>query len=73
LTRTEAISTFSWSSTRTRRSFLTATLASKSRWEGLYGSKVDLVTVGSLQNPYFIRAVDKTRQLVYAAEDTQAA
>jgi predicted nucleotidyltransferase len=45
----------------------------KESLEGLYGRKVDLVTAGSLRNPYFIGAVNKTRQLVYAAEDTQAA
>jgi predicted nucleotidyltransferase len=45
----------------------------KESLEALYGRKVDLVTIGSLQNPYFIGAVNKTRQLVYAAEDAQAA
>ena len=32
-----------------------------------------LVAAGSLQNPYFIEAVNKTRRVVYAAEDPQAA
>ena len=41
--------------------------------EALYGRKVDLVTVGSLQNRYFIDAVNKSRQLVYVAEDAQTA
>jgi predicted nucleotidyltransferase len=41
--------------------------------ELLYGRSVDLVMVGAMANPYFIEAVDKTRQLVYAAEDAQAA
>lgn len=44
----------------------------KESLEALYGRPADLVTVGSLQNPYFIEAVDKTR-LVHAAEDPQAA
>jgi len=41
--------------------------------EALYGRPVDLVTEGSLRNPYFIEAVNKTRRLLYAAEDPQAA
>ena len=41
--------------------------------EALYARPVDLVTAGSLQNPYFVEAVNKSRQLVYAAEDAQAA
>jgi len=45
----------------------------KESLEALYGRNVDLVTVGSLQNPYFIESVNKTRQLVYAAEDAQPA
>jgi uncharacterized protein len=40
----------------------------KESLQALYGRDVDLVTVASLQNPYFIEAVNKTRQLVYAAE-----
>ena len=34
---------------------------------------VDLVTAGSLQNRYFIEAVNRSRRLVYAAEDSQTA
>lgn len=45
----------------------------KESLEALYGRRVDLVSVGSLRNPYFIDAVDKTRQPVYAAEDAEAA
>ena len=45
----------------------------KESLEALYGRSVDLVTIGSLKNPYFIEAVNKTRQLVYAAESAEAA
>jgi len=45
----------------------------KESLEALYGRRVDLVTAGSLRNPYFIEAINKSRQLVYAAEDAQAA
>ena len=45
----------------------------KESLEALYGRSVDLVTVASLRNPYFIAAVNKTRQLVYAAEGAEAA
>jgi predicted nucleotidyltransferase len=45
----------------------------KESLEALYGRRVDLVTAGSLRNPYFIEAVNRSRQLVYAAEDAQAA
>ena len=45
----------------------------KGALEALYGRQVDLVTTGSLQNPYFVEAVNKSRHLVYAAEDAQAA
>jgi len=45
----------------------------KESLEALYGRSVDLVTAGSLQNPYFIEAVNKSRRVVYAAEDPQAA
>ena len=38
----------------------------------LFGSDVDLVTVGSLRNPYFIRAVEATRRLVYGSEEPKA-
>ena len=39
----------------------------------LFGRNVDLVTAGSLQNPYFIEAVNQSRRLVYAAEDAKTA
>ncbi len=45
----------------------------KESLEALYGRPVDLVSAGSLRNPYFIAAVNATRQLMYAQEDAQAA
>jgi uncharacterized protein len=45
----------------------------KESLEALYGRDVDLVMTGALKNRYFIDAVNRTRQLVYATEDTQAA
>jgi len=45
----------------------------KESLEALYGRRADLVTTGSLRNPRFVESVDKSRQLVYAAEDSQAA
>ena len=45
----------------------------KESLEALYGREVDLVMVGAMNNPYFIDSVNKTRQLVYAAKDAQAA
>lgn len=45
----------------------------KESLEALYGRPVDLVTLGSLRNPYFIAAINETRQLVYAHEDAEAA
>lgn len=45
----------------------------KESLEALYGRPVDLVTAGSLRNPYFIAAVNETRRLVYALEDAQTA
>jgi predicted nucleotidyltransferase len=45
----------------------------KESLEELCGRDVDLVTVASLQNPYFIEAVNRSRQLVYASEGAQAA
>jgi hypothetical protein len=45
----------------------------KQSLEALYGRRVDLVTTGSLRNPYFLESVNKSRQLLYAAEDSQAA
>lgn len=39
-------------------------------WEELqelFGRKIDLVDVNAMRNPYFIRQVNASRQLVYAA------
>ena len=33
--------------------------------ESLFGRKVDLVTANSLSNPYFIKEVERTKQLIY--------
>lgn len=35
--------------------------------EQLFGRKVDLITERSLSNPYFIKGVEDTKQLLYAA------
>lgn len=35
--------------------------------EQLFNRKVDLLTERSLSNPYFIRSVEKTKRLLYAA------
>ena len=35
--------------------------------EDLLGRDVDLVTEKTLSNPYFIRSVEQTKQLIYAA------
>jgi predicted nucleotidyltransferase len=45
----------------------------KESLEALYGRSIDLVSAGSLRNPYFIEAVASTRRPVYAAEDAEAA
>lgn len=45
----------------------------KEALEEMYGRNVDLVTIRSMQNPYFIESVNRTRQLIYAAEDAKAA
>lgn len=45
----------------------------KESLEALYGRPVDLVTPASLRNPYFIAAINETRQLVYAHENAEAA
>jgi predicted nucleotidyltransferase len=37
------------------------------RLEALLGRPVDLVMAGALRNKYFIRSVNETRQLLYAA------
>jgi predicted nucleotidyltransferase len=41
--------------------------------EQLFGRKIDLVSASSLSNPYFIAAVNQSRQPVYASARTQAA
>lgn len=38
-----------------------------SELEKLFGRKVDLITERSLSNPYFIKSVQETKQLLYAA------
>lgn len=35
--------------------------------QGLFGRKVDLVEAGAMRNPYFIRRVNESCKLVYAA------
>ena len=35
--------------------------------EALFARKVDLVCAGAMQNPYFIRRVNESRTLLYAA------
>jgi hypothetical protein len=35
--------------------------------EDLFGRAIDLVTVGSIRNPYFKEAVEESKQLLYAA------
>lgn len=41
--------------------------ALKEALEKLFGRPVDLVEPGGLRNPYFIRSVNETRQVIYAA------
>ncbi|MDP2369261.1 nucleotidyltransferase family protein [Rhodoferax sp.] len=41
--------------------------------EKLFNRKVDLVSTAALSNPFFIEAVNRSRQPVYAAPRTQAA
>jgi uncharacterized protein len=41
--------------------------------EQLFGCKIDLVTASALTNPYFIAAVNQSRQSVYASARSQAA
>ncbi len=41
--------------------------------EQLFTRKVDLVSPSALKNPYFIAAVNRSRQPVYALSRTQAA
>src|SRR3989304_2674621 len=45
----------------------------KESLEALYGRPVDLVAAGSLQNPYFIEAVNKTRRGVSVGSDPHKA
>ena len=35
--------------------------------EKLFQRKIDLVTLNSLSNPYFIASIEETKQLLYAA------
>jgi predicted nucleotidyltransferase len=35
--------------------------------EEIYKQKIDLLTENSLSNPYFIRQIEQTKQLIYAA------
>ena len=39
----------------------------KERLEEMFGRPVDLVVEDALKNPYFIQAVERTRENVYAA------
>ena len=39
----------------------------KERLEQMLGRPVDLVMVGALRNPYFIRSVNESRRVLYAA------
>ena len=41
--------------------------------EGLFHLKIDLVSANALSNPYFIAAVNQSRQTVYASPRIQAA
>jgi uncharacterized protein len=41
--------------------------------EALFGRSVDLITDGSIRNPYFREEVDETRQPVYRAHGASAA
>lgn len=41
--------------------------------EQLFSRKIDLVSATALSNPYFIAAINKTRQTVYASARAQAA
>ena len=35
--------------------------------EELFGGKIDLVSASSMRNPYFIKSVNETRQVLYAS------
>jgi predicted nucleotidyltransferase len=39
----------------------------KSDLEGLFGRPVDLVTVGTVRNPYVRATIEQDRQMIYAA------
>ncbi len=41
--------------------------------EQLFARKIDLVTASTLKNPYFIAAVNQSRQTVYASARAQVA
>jgi uncharacterized protein len=41
--------------------------------ETLFGRHVDVITERSIRNPYFRRAVEASRQLIYDERDTSAA
>lgn len=41
--------------------------------ERLFGRKIDLVSASALSNPYFIAAVNQSRQSVYASARAQTA
>lgn len=41
--------------------------------ENVFHRKIDLVSAGALSNPYFVAAVNQSRQTVYASARTQAA
>jgi uncharacterized protein len=45
----------------------------KDSLEALFKRNIDLVTLGALENPYFIDAINQSRELLYAVEETQAA
>ncbi len=47
--------------------WLTRHFEFKERLEALLGRPVDLVMVGGLRNPYFIRSVEASRMLLYAS------
>ena len=47
--------------------WLTRYVEFKQRLETLLGRPVDLVMAGAMLNPFFIRSVNETRQLLYAA------
>lgn len=51
----------------TRVSPLDAYFGLKDALEAMFGRPVDLVSMGSVVNPYVKAAIDRDRQLVYAA------